>query len=123
MADQDVKAKDQKLEPVVTNPRSKLLLKNRIQSGVPKAERGVVYIGRLPKDFYEPDLHKFFSQFGEITRLRLSRSKNNAHSKGYAYIEYELKEVAEVVAQEMNKYFIMSQQIVCELMEKEKLPP
>jgi nucleolar protein 15 len=122
MADQDVKAKDQTLEPVVTNPRSKLLLKNRIQSGVPKAERGVCYIGRLPKDFYEPDLHKFFSQFGDITRLRLSRSKNNAHSKGYAYIEFELREVAEIVAKEMNNYFIQSQQIKVDFMPKEKVP-
>jgi nucleolar protein 15 len=99
-----------------------LLLKNRIQTGVPKAERGVVYIGRLPKDFFEPDLHKFFSQFGDITRLRLSRSKNNAHSKGYAYIEFELREVAEIVAKEMNNYFIQSQQIKVDFMPNEKVP-
>jgi nucleolar protein 15 len=116
------KAKKEPKEPVVTNPRSKLLIANRIQSAVPNAERGVVYVGRLPKEFFEPDLHKFFSQFGDITRLRLSRSKKNAHSKGYAYIEFELQEVAEIVAKEMNKYYIMSQQIVCELMEKEKIP-
>jgi nucleolar protein 15 len=121
MADQDVKATEAP-GPVVTNPRSKLLLKNRIQTGVPKAERGVVYIGRLPKDFFEPDLHKFFSQFGDITRLRLSRSKNNAHSKGYAYIEFELREVAEIVAKEMNNYFIQSQQIKVDFMPNEKVP-
>jgi nucleolar protein 15 len=121
MADQEKKAKE-KAEPVVTNPRSKLLIKNRIQTGVPKAERGVVYIGRLPKDFFEPDLHKFFSQFGDITRLRLSRSKKNAHSKGYAYIEFELREVAEIVAKEMNNYFIQSQQIKVDFMPNEKVP-
>ena len=32
-------------------------------------------------------------------RTGLSRSKNNAHSKGYAYIEFELREVAEVLAE------------------------
>ena len=59
------------------------------------------------------------------TGLRLSRSKKNAHSKGYAYIEFELREVAEIVAKEMNKYYIMSQQIVgdpSQMQERKAIP-
>lgn len=40
-----------------------------------KPERGVVYISHLPPGFLEPQLRKFFRQFGEITQLRLIRSK------------------------------------------------
>jgi RNA recognition motif-containing protein len=37
--------------------------------------RGVIYVGRLPHGFYEAQLQGYFSQFGDITRLRLSRNK------------------------------------------------
>ena len=38
-------------------------------------EACVMYIGHIPHGFYEDQLHSFFSQFGNIRRLRLSRSK------------------------------------------------
>ena len=37
--------------------------------------RGVIYLGHVPHGFAEEPLRKFFSQFGKITRLKLSRSK------------------------------------------------
>lgn len=85
--------------------------------------RGVVYIGHLPRGFFEPQMQKFFGQFGTITRLRLSRSKKNAQSKGYAYIEFEDDSVAEIVAKTMNKYLLFGRTLVCELVPKEKQHP
>lgn len=41
----------------------------------PTSARGVVLLNRLPHGFLEPQLRRFFSQFGEVTRLRLVRSK------------------------------------------------
>ena len=38
-------------------------------------ERGVVYLGRIPYGFFEKELRGYFSQFGKVTRLRLSRNK------------------------------------------------
>lgn len=38
-------------------------------------DRGVIYLGRIPHGFYEDQMRDYFSQFGEITRLRLSRNK------------------------------------------------
>lgn len=38
-------------------------------------ERGVVILKNIPHGFYENQMYKFFSQFGEISRLRLLRSK------------------------------------------------
>jgi nucleolar protein 15 len=37
-------------------------------------KKGIIYIGHLPKGFNEQELRKFFEQFGEISRLRVSRS-------------------------------------------------
>lgn len=36
---------------------------------------GTVYLGRIPHGFYEEEMRSYFSQFGEVTRLRLSRNK------------------------------------------------
>jgi nucleolar protein 15 len=38
------------------------------------ASRGVVYLGHLPHGFYEEELRGFFSQFGKVTRVKVSRS-------------------------------------------------
>lgn len=48
----------------------------------------VVYLGRIPHGFYEDQLRGYFSQFGELRRLRLSRSKKTARSRGYAFLEF-----------------------------------
>jgi nucleolar protein 15 len=35
-----------------------------------KEDTGVVYIGRIPHGFYEHEMRSYFTQFGDITRLR-----------------------------------------------------
>ena len=39
-------------------------------------ERGIIYVGHLPKGFNERELKSFFNQFGDVTKLRVSRSKS-----------------------------------------------
>lgn len=82
--------------------------------------RGVVYLGHLPKGFYEPQMKTFFSQFGPVTRIRLSRSKRNAASKGYAFVEFEEESVAKIVADTMHKYLLFEKQLVCHIVPPEK---
>lgn len=38
-------------------------------------ERGVLYLGRIPHGFFEDEMRAYFTQFGDVTRLRLSRNK------------------------------------------------
>ena len=35
----------------------------------------MVYVGHIPHGFYEEEMKKYFSQFGTVKRLKLSRSK------------------------------------------------
>jgi nucleolar protein 15 len=35
----------------------------------------VLFVGRVPHGFYEDQMRAYFSQFGDVTRLRLSRNK------------------------------------------------
>lgn len=37
-------------------------------------ERGCIYLGSIPRGFEEIEMKKFFSQFGTVTRIRLSRN-------------------------------------------------
>ncbi|XP_037948539.1 MKI67 FHA domain-interacting nucleolar phosphoprotein-like [Teleopsis dalmanni] len=76
-----------------------------------KKQRGVVFIKHLPHGFFEEQLKNYFGQFGNVTRLRLARSKRSGGSKGYAFIEFEYPEVAQVAAETMDNY-LMFQKIV-----------
>ena len=39
------------------------------------SRRPVVYISHLPHGFYEEELRSFFTQFGQVCRVKVSRSK------------------------------------------------
>lgn len=63
----------------------------------------------------------YFSQFGEITRLRLSRNKKTGKSKHYAFIEFENLQVAEIVAETMNNYLIDNRLLVVEVVDEKDI--
>ncbi|GAV05904.1 hypothetical protein RvY_15963 [Ramazzottius varieornatus] len=82
---------------------------------------GVIYIGHVPHGFAEEPLRKFFSQFGKITRLKLSRSKKTGRSKGYGFIEFEHSEVAKIAADTMNNYLMYEKLFKCKFIPSEKV--
>mmetsp|Transcript_32354 Transcript_32354/g.68944 ORF Transcript_32354/g.68944 Transcript_32354/m.68944 type:complete len:299 (-) Transcript_32354:50-946(-) len=85
--------------------------------------RGVVYLGHIPKGFFEPQMRKFFGQFGKLTRMRMARSKKNAGSKGYAFLEFAEESVAKIVADTMNGYLLFGKKLDCHLVTKDKQHP
>ncbi|KAG7331228.1 hypothetical protein KOW79_005197 [Hemibagrus wyckioides] len=82
---------------------------------------GVIYVGHLPQSLAEPQLRSYFSQFGDVQRLRLSRSKKTGRSKGYAFVEFECDEVAKIVAETMDNYLMGERLIKCSVMPPEKV--
>ncbi|ODQ78982.1 hypothetical protein BABINDRAFT_162064 [Babjeviella inositovora NRRL Y-12698] len=87
----------------------------------PRNRRGVVYVGRLPHGFHEEELKKYFAQFGDITRLRLSRNKKTGESKHYAFVEFSELEVAKIAAETMNNYLLFGHLLKVAVLEKEKV--
>ncbi|KAF7458578.1 MKI67 FHA domain-interacting nucleolar phosphoprotein [Cryptosporidium felis] len=87
----------------------------------PRREKGIVYVGHLPFGLFEPQLKKYFSQFGKILRIKLSRSKKNGHSRGYAFIEFESLEAAEIAASTMNNYIIFKRSLKCHVIPKQNI--
>lgn len=85
---------------------NKTIAKPTESSKAKGAKRGVIYIGRIPHGFHEVEMRKYFSQFGDIINLRLSRNKKTGASKHYGWIEFESHEVASVAAETMNNYLL-----------------
>jgi hypothetical protein len=92
-----------------------------VQGGSGKG--AVVYLGHVPFGFFEKQLESFFTQFGDINRLRLSRSKKTTNSRGYAFIEFKDKDVADIVADTMNNYPMYGRVLRAEVMKPEKVHP
>mmetsp|Transcript_38641 Transcript_38641/g.84034 ORF Transcript_38641/g.84034 Transcript_38641/m.84034 type:complete len:218 (-) Transcript_38641:124-777(-) len=78
----------------------------KVDMKAPPKPGAVLYIGHIPHGFYEEEMRGFFSQFGEVTRVRLSRSKKTAKSKHYAFVEFQYPQVAEIAAEAMNNYLM-----------------
>ena len=85
------------------------------------SKSSVVCLSRLPKEFEEKEIKQFFSQFGTVKRLRLSRNKKTGASKHYAFLEFETAEVASIVANSMNNYILFGHKLSCTVMPAEQI--
>ena len=68
-------------------------------------------------------MRTYFTQFGDVTKLRLSRNKSTGRSKHYAFIEFSSKDVASIAAQTMNNYLMFGHLLKCHLIPKEQVHP
>lgn len=66
-------------------------------------------------------MKKYFSQFGRVLNLRLSRNKKTGASKHYAFVEFASAEVADIVARTMNNYLMFGHILRCSLIPKEQV--
>ena len=82
---------------------------------------GIVYVGRIPHGFYEHEMREYFTQFGDISRLRLSRSRKTGASKHYAFVEFTSAGVAKIVADTMNNYLMFGHILKCKVVPKEQV--
>ncbi|KAJ4344192.1 nucleolar protein [Ascochyta clinopodiicola] len=110
---------DEGVVPKLTKSQKKAIAKAK---DTPKAtEPGVIYVGRVPRGFFEPQMKKYFSQFGRVLNLRLSRNKKTGASKHYAFVEFASAEVADIVARTMNNYLMFGHILKCSLIPKEQV--
>lgn len=118
---QDEETITQSIQPNVSGHRvNKVISKTTTSDSNTKpkaAKTGVIYIGRLPQGFQEPELRTYFQQFGPIKQLILPRNKKSGKSKHFAYIEFESVEVAKIAAETMNNYLLFGHLLKCEYVE------
>eukprot|EP01023_Acetabularia_acetabulum_P007128 TRINITY_DN1302_c0_g2_i1.p1 TRINITY_DN1302_c0_g2~~TRINITY_DN1302_c0_g2_i1.p1 ORF type:complete len:226 (-),score=40.41 TRINITY_DN1302_c0_g2_i1:317-994(-) len=84
-------------------------------------ESRVMYIGELPYGFFEQEIKKYFGQFGEVLKVRLSRSLKTHNCKGYGWVEFRYPSVARIAAEAMNGYMMFKKRLVCRIVEKDKI--
>lgn len=87
----------------------------------PKGEPGVVYIGRIPHGFYEHEMRQYLSQFGHVSRVRLSRNKKTGASKHFAFVEFKDASTADIVAKTMDNYILFGHILKCKTIPKEQV--
>ncbi|KAH1332582.1 hypothetical protein KXV58_004371 [Aspergillus fumigatus] len=113
-------------QPVPKIPDSKKakrkILKKQKKHDEPEVP-GTVYVGRIPHGFYEHQMRAYFSQFGDITRLRLSRNRITGRSKHYAFVEFASSTVAKIVAETMDNYLMYGHILKCKYVPSDQLHP
>ncbi|KAG0324326.1 MKI67 FHA domain-interacting nucleolar phosphoprotein [Podila humilis] len=113
-------------DEISLNPKAAANLKKRLTSlghAKDKNATGVVYLGRIPHGFYEEQMQAYFTQFGKVLRLRLSRNKKSGKSKHYAFIEFASQEVANIVADTMDNYLLFGHQLKCKALQSSQIHP
>lgn len=88
-----------KLPLVKTNRRSPKPLRPYIGSKV-------IFIQHMPHGFFEEELAKFFTQFGDVKQVFVARSKRTGRSRGYGYVQFVYPEVARIAASAINNYYM-----------------
>ncbi|KAK3835515.1 MAG: hypothetical protein J3R72DRAFT_451428 [Linnemannia gamsii] len=113
-------------DEIALNPKAAANLRKKLGNlSQPKDKNatGVVYLGRIPHGFYEDQMNAYFSQFGKVLRLRLSRNKKTGKSKHYAFIEFASQEVADIVADTMDNYLLFGHQLKCKALQATQIHP
>lgn len=82
---------------------------------------GVIYLGHIPHGFYEKQIRGFFSQFGEVLRVRVSRSWRTGKSSGFAFVKFADKDVATIAAEAMNGYLMHGRRLTANYIPPEKV--
>lgn len=67
-------------------------------------EKGVLYLGRIPHGFYEEEMKAYFSQFGDISRLRLARNKKVRLARPSSHAQTQVEEADENIHVYLSVY-------------------
>lgn len=119
--EKDPESKDVKKKPKVESNKSKRFRKIEKITAEHRLSRGVIYLGHIPYGFREDEITEFFTQFGNVTRVKLARSKKTGRPKGYAFIEFDNLETAAIAADTMDNRFMFDRQLVCHVVEDDKV--
>jgi nucleolar protein 15 len=83
------------------------------------SKKNVLYLGHVPHGFFEHEIKDFLSQFGKVQQVRVSRSKKTGKSRGYAFVQLQHADVAEIVRKTMHGYILMGRSLVCQSVPEE----
>ena len=71
-----------------------------------------LYVGNLPFDLSEDQLHELFSAHGQVASTKLITDFNTGRSRGFGFVEMRTEEEAQVAIDKMNKAKVGEREIV-----------
>ncbi|XP_010542795.1 PREDICTED: heterogeneous nuclear ribonucleoprotein R-like isoform X2 [Tarenaya hassleriana] len=76
-----------------------------------------IFIGGLPKDIGEEDLRDLCEPIGEVFEVRLMKDRDSGESKGYAFVAFKSKDIAQKAIEELHGKVLKGKTIRCSLSE------
>jgi RNA recognition motif-containing protein len=71
-----------------------------------------LYVGNLPFDTTEDQLHEMFSPFGQVTRANLIIDRNSGRSKGFGFVEMSSDSEAQAATAQLNGTEVGTRKII-----------
>ena len=63
-----------------------------------------LYVGNLPFDTSEDQLHEIFSAHGQVASVKLITDQETGRSRGFGFVEMTTEDGAKAAIEKMNKY-------------------
>lgn len=70
-----------------------------------------LYVGSLPFETTEDEVHQYFTQFGKVTSTKLIKDKFTGQSRGFAFVEMGSDEEAKVAIEKAHGQPMGSRQL------------
>jgi RNA recognition motif-containing protein len=71
-----------------------------------------LYVGNLPFDISEDQLHELFSAYGQVASTKLITDFNTGRSRGFGFVEMGSDEEAKAAIDKMNKSKVGERELV-----------
>lgn len=77
------------------------------------SQQGVVMVRHFPRAFTEWAMKKYFSQFGTVVDVSMSRSRKTGRPQNYAFVLFAKSSVAKIAAEAMDNYLMFGKLMRC----------
>ena len=71
-----------------------------------------LYVGNLPYDMSEDQLHELFAVHGQVASTKLITDFNTGRSRGFGFVEMQTEEAAKSALEKMNRAKVGERELV-----------
>src|SRR4051812_36956712 len=71
-----------------------------------------LYVGNLPFDLTEDELHEMFTVHGQVASAKLVTDFNTGRSRGFGFVEMKTEQEAQTVIEKLNKAKVGDRELV-----------